>query len=231
MPPASPPAPPPDRYRAVIFDWGGVVSTSPIASFLEYAQGIGLEQAELFRLFGAEYSSSEEDEPERAWHLLETGRLTLEEYVRHIGDQSHELIGAPLDPSFGDFQMMAPVGVHWMVVHRIRELRAAGYRTSLLTNNVREWEPHWRATTPCEELFDDVVDSSVVGLRKPDPPIYHLACERLGVRPEEVVFLDDFVENVEAARALGMGGVVVGPDPWAALAELDRLLAGVTEPA
>lgn len=220
--------PPPERFRAVIFDWGGVVSTSPIASFIEYAKGIGLGEAELFRLFAAEYASPEGGEAERAWHLLETGRLTLEEYVGWIAAQSHELIGAPLDPAFGDFATMGPRTIHWMVVHRIRELREAGYRTSLLTNNVREWEPHWRATTPCDELFDDVVDSSAVGLRKPDPAIYRLACERLGVAPTDVVFLDDFAANVEAARALGMGGVVVGDDPWEALEELDRLLAGTS---
>ena len=84
----------------------------------------------------------------------------------------------------------------------MRELRGRGLRTALLTNNVREWEPLWRAKLPeIDELFEVVVDSAFVGLRKPDPAIYELTLERLGgVRAERCVFVDDLDVNCEAAR-------------------------------
>jgi epoxide hydrolase-like predicted phosphatase len=73
------------------------------------------------------------------------------------------------------------------------------------------------------DLFDDVVDSCDVGLRKPDPAIYRLACERLGVAPEAAVFLDDTRRHVEGARQVGLHAILVR-DPWDALAELDAIL-------
>jgi putative hydrolase of the HAD superfamily len=87
---------------------------------------------------------------------------------------------------------------------------------------VREWGDAWRSVIPMD-VFHDVVDSSEVGMRKPDHRIYRLASDRLGVEPEACVFLDDQPENVDGARAIGMAGIVVD-DPWAALAELDAIL-------
>ena len=84
---------------------------------------------------------------------------------------------------------------------------------------------HWRAMVPVDELFELVVDSSDVGVRKPDPAIYHLALEQLGgIPPERAVFLDDFAGNVDAAIALGIHGILVGDEPATSLTELDRLL-------
>ena len=91
------------------------------------------------------------------------------------------------------------MGVHWMMVHRVRELRADGYRTAILTNNVKEWGTYWKASIPLD-LFDEIVDSCEVGLRKPDPAIYRLTCDRLKVTPEAAVFLDDTRRHVEGAR-------------------------------
>ena len=87
----------------------------------------------------------------------------------------------------------------------VRELRGRGLRTALLTNNVREWEPLWRAKLPeIDELFEIVVDSGFVGMRKPDPEIYELTLERLGgPSAGECVFLDDIEVNCEAAREPG----------------------------
>jgi putative hydrolase of the HAD superfamily len=94
----------------------------------------------------------------------------------------------------------------------------------LLTNNVREWEPRWRPMLPVDELFDAVVDSAFVGVRKPDSAIYRLTCERLGVPPGECVLLDDFERNCAAARAFGMEAVRF-VDTDQTIAELDALLA------
>ena len=92
----------------------------------------------------------------------------------------------------------------------MRELRGRGLRAALLTNNVREWEPLWRAKLPeIDELFEVVVDSAFVGLRKPDPEIYdaHARAARRRGRPSDCVFVDDIDVNCEAARALGMAAV------------------------
>ncbi|HMC81213.1 MAG TPA: HAD-IA family hydrolase, partial [Acidimicrobiia bacterium] len=111
------------------------------------------------------------------------------------------------------------------VLDRIADLRRRGYRTALVTNNAREFGPSWKDRLPYDDLFDTIVDSCEVGVRKPDPRIYQLTLERLGVlAPDEAVLLDDFEVNLEAARAIGMHGVAVGDDTDAALAELERLL-------
>ena len=97
-------------------------------------------------------------------------------------------------------------------------------KLGLLTNNVKEFGEHWRSTFPIDELFEVVVDSSHVGMRKPDPEIYLLTCEQLAVEPADAVFVDDNADNVAAARALGMETVHFGDDPRVALAELDAIL-------
>jgi len=97
-------------------------------------------------------------------------------------------------------------------------------KLGLLTNNVKEFGEHWRATFPIEELFEVVVDSSHVGMRKPEPEIYLLTCEQLGIEPSSAVFVDDNADNCAAARALGMETVHFGEHPGTALAELDAIL-------
>jgi putative hydrolase of the HAD superfamily len=83
-------------------------------------------------------------------------------------------------------------------------LRDDGYRMALLTNNVREWELRWRALAPVDEIFELVIDSAFVGMRKPDPEIYELCLERLEVAAGECLFVDDREDNCEGARAVGM---------------------------
>ena len=90
----------------------------------------------------------------------------------------------------------------------MRELRDRGYKLGILTNNVREWEEKWRAKLPIDEIFEVVVDSAYVGMRKPDPAIYRLTLERMGTEePSECLFVDDNELNVEAARELGLHAV------------------------
>ena len=109
----------------------------------------------------------------------------------------------------------------------IGEQRGRGLRTALLTNNVREWEPLWRAKLPeLDDIFEVVVDSAFVGMRKPEARIYELTLERLGggLRAEECLFLDDLEVNCEAAQALGMTAVRF-EDADQAIAELRSVLA------
>ena len=94
---------------------------------------------------------------------------------------------------------------------------------AILTNNIREFRELWRNLMPYEELFDDIVDSHEVGLRKPNPAIYELALTRLGATAERTAFLDDLPSNVAAAEALGMYGVLVDEDAAPAIAAVERL--------
>ena len=138
-------------------------------------------------------------------HMLETGRLSEAEFFRRLCAR-HEMAGGPhIDPvRVRELIFAERAEASAAMVDTVRQLRDAGYRTALLTNNAREWEPMWRALIPVDELFDVVVDSSVVGLRKPDPAIYQLTCDRLGLPPQECIFVDDLECNVDAAAELGM---------------------------
>jgi putative hydrolase of the HAD superfamily len=159
-------------------------------------------------------------------HLLETGRLSEAEFFRRLCER-HEAAGGPhIDPERAREQVFAQrAEASGAMVDTVRQIRQAGYRTALLTNNAREWEPMWRGLIPVDELFDVVVDSSVVGLRKPDRAIYELTCERLGLRPEECIFVDDLQCNVDAASELGME-VVHCTDPTDAADVVARRLLG-----
>jgi putative hydrolase of the HAD superfamily len=223
--------------EAVIFDYGGVLSTTPFAGLAEFERAMGYPEGSLPRLlFGArrpgELDPTANGDGHGAthdWHLLETGQLELGEFHRRLVRRSADVLGVELDLDlYRRFLQTLLLGIHWTVVHRVRELRDEGYRTAILTNNIREWGPMWRASIPIE-LFDVVVDSCEVGLRKPDPAIFLLTCERLGVSPEAAVFLDDTRRHVAAAREVGMRGIVVR-DPAEAIAELDAILAESRSP-
>ena len=110
-----------------------------------------------------------------------------------------------------------------MVVHKMRELKERGLHIGLLTNNVKEFGDNWRAMFPIDELCEDVVDSSHVGMRKPERAIYELTCARMNVTPPEAVFVDDNPDNIAAARDYGME-VVHFLEPLGALADLEAIL-------
>jgi epoxide hydrolase-like predicted phosphatase len=212
--------------EAVIFDYGGVLSTTPFAGIAEFERQMGYPEQSLARLLfgpGASPQGPTEHIPDHDWHLLETGRLTLDEFHDRLVSRSQEALGKPLDLGvYAQFLRELGVGVHWMMIHRVRELRAEGYRTAILTNNVKEWGRYWKESIPLDE-FEVIVDSCDVGLRKPDPEIFRLTCQRLDVAPEAAVFLDDTRRHVEAARSVGLQAILVR-DPWEALAELDAIL-------
>ena len=235
----------------VIFDYGGVISSPLFRGIAEFEAAEGFRKGSLIALlFGevhyvgvegravaAELAADPDvleaegeatDLPD--WHRLERGEIDFAQYLDAMVAKAPTFLGKALDmEAYGRFMSLSAPGVHWMVVHRIRELRARGLRLGLLTNNVKEFGDHWRSSFPVEELFEVVVDSSHVGMRKPEREIYELTCERLGIAPSEAVFVDDNADNIAAAAALGMETVHFGEDPWAALAELDEILGHGTK--
>jgi epoxide hydrolase-like predicted phosphatase len=229
--------------EAVIFDYGGVFSSPlfrgigkfetdmgyPPGAVLELLFGdkayIGVEGREHAREIAAAGGVADGEAVTHDWHRLEIGEISLDAWFAGLQERAPEILGKPIDMgAYMKFMADMPVGVHWPVVHKAREIKASGVPIALLTNNVKEWGDHWRATFPVDELFEIVVDSSEVGMRKPDRRIYLLTCEQVGVAPEAAVFVDDNAENIGAALALGMETVHFGEDPFVAVAELDAIL-------
>jgi epoxide hydrolase-like predicted phosphatase len=210
---------------AILFDFGGVFTPSPFNAVRAFASELGADPERVLALVFGPY----DEDTDHPWHRLERGEIPLLEAREGIRSLAREhALELDLFHVLRALAESGRPGVREAFVERTRALRAEGYRTALVTNNAAEFAGSWRPLLPLAELFDAVVDSSEVGLRKPDPRIYHHALERLGnVAPGRAVFLDDWAGNVEAARRLGLHGVVVGDDPAPALEELARLLGGV----
>ena len=188
--------------KALISDFGGVLTTPLAAGFLAYEEEAPFSLADL----GRGLQAAAEIYGEHPLHSLERGEITEVEFARRLSEQ--------LDGGF-DLERLRElyferIDPNEAMIGFIAEQRQRGLRTALLTNNVREWEPLWRAKLPeLEEIFELVVDSAFVGMRKPEPAIYELTVERLGggLRPDECLFVDDIELNCEAARALAMTAV------------------------
>lgn len=209
--------------RAFLFDFGGVFTDSPFLAVEEFGRELGAEPATVTEIVFGSY----EDDGHHPWHRLERGEITLEE-----ARQAIRALGAARTLDIDIYQLFermagtgAGAGTRGALVGKVRELRAAGFHTGIITNNVREFGAGWRSLLPVEELFGFVVDSSHVGVRKPDPRIFALALgEMPGVLPDECVFLDDYAANVQAARAFGMSAIHVGSDPTVTVAAIEALL-------
>jgi putative hydrolase of the HAD superfamily len=230
----------------VIFDFGGVISSPLFVGIGAFEESEGYPKGSLLELlFGethyigvegravaeaiandpdaAEASGAVTDEPD--WHLLEKGQIDVPTYFARLSERAPAILGTEIDmESYARFWRQSAPGVHWMVVHKIRDLKRRGIRLGLLTNNVKEFGEHWRTMFPLDDLFEEVVDSSHVGMRKPEREIYELTCSRMGIVPTEAVFIDDNADNVAAARAYGMEAVHFKENPWEALRHLDAIL-------
>ena len=203
----------------VVADFGGVLSTPLASAFEAVREHLELPPEALGRAMAA-VGAQRGAHP---LHDLETGELPEAEFFALLGERLTAELGR--DVVLRDFaeRYWGALGPNDVLVEHLRRVRRGGYRMGLLTNNVREWEPRWRAMLPVEELFDEVVDSAAVGLRKPDPAIYALTAERLGAPGGEIVFLDDFEPNCAAAREAGWTAVRF-EDTAQAIAELDAVL-------
>lgn len=192
--------------KAVIFDFGGVFIDSPFKAVEQAAVERGFSADDLtLAVFGAY-----DEDTDHPWHRLERGEVTVADAREEIMANHVLPDGTPLDP-FDLLAALAGAGVREDMVAFCRDLRSRGVGTSLLTNNAKEFEEFWKPLLPLEELFDDVVDSSEVGMRKPSPEIFLLALERLGLQSADVVFVDDAPGNVVGAEAVGIRSVLVGP--------------------
>lgn len=201
------------EVRAVFWDFGGVILSSPFDAFNDYERANGLP-VDFIRSVNAT------DPDTNAWALIERREIDVATFDRRFADESarqgHRIPGC-------DVLAMLSGAVRPEMVRALDRVIAAGYVTACLTNNVSS--DHTRPDVDAVmERFDHVIESSKVGCRKPETAFYELACETAGVTPAECVFLDDLGINLKPARAMGMTTIkVLAADQ--AIADLERVLA------
>jgi epoxide hydrolase-like predicted phosphatase len=201
-----------------VFDYGGVLTSGLTAHLAEIAAWHEVSMSRMLDVLLGPRELSTADHP---WHRAERGELAIADLQAAVvpfaesaglslrGDEYARILD-------GEYRLNGPV------VESIARLRSEGYRTALLTNSFREFDPTLRAQVDFA-LFDVVVASFEVGHRKPEQAIYALTTELLGVDPAEIVYLDDFAANLDGARRQGWRTVLV-EDIDVALAELDAAL-------
>ena len=193
----------------LIVDYGGVLTTDIFASFRAFCEAEGLEPETVREHF------REHPEARGLLHALEVGELTEAEYEPQLA----AVLGVEAEGLVD--RLFAGMEPNVEMIEGVRTARRAGVRTGMLSNS---WGDDRYDRAQLAELFDAWVISAEVGLRKPDPAIYELAAERLGLAPPECVFIDDLGGNLKPAAALGMATVLHGGDTDATLRRAGTLL-------
>jgi len=189
--------------QVVISDFGGVLTTPLVQSFMAVQNHTGISPENL----GKAMQAIAETDGENPLFELERGEVTEAAFLTRLGQALEPLLGhRPELHRFKEiyFEALDP---NPPMIELMRELKASGYRMAMLTNNVREWEPLWRPMLPVDEIFETVVDSAFVGCRKPESRIYELTVGRIEMPAEACLFVDDVEVNCEGAERAGMTAV------------------------
>jgi putative hydrolase of the HAD superfamily len=215
------PAGPGGPIEAVVSDFGGVLTTPLMGSFLalQDAHGVSVED-----FGGAMRAAAEAGDGEIPLFKLERGEIDEPAFLEILRDGLEPRLGhRPELHRFREifFEALDP---NEPMIELMRECKRGGLRMAMLTNNVQEWEPLWRTMLPVDEIFEMVIDSGYVGYRKPEKQIYEITLERLGLPAEACLFVDDMELNCDAARELGFSAVQYR-DPAQAIADVRTALA------
>lgn len=205
----------------VIFDFGGVITSSPFEAFNRMEAERGLPHNLVRRINSANPDGN-------AWALFERAEIDAARFDALFGE---EALALGYDLPGRDVLALLSGDIRPAMVAALDRLKAGGYRIGCITNNVPTGHGAQMSTTPEKAAaiaaimarFDHVVESSKVGIRKPDPAIYRMACDALGVAPERCVYLDDLGINCKPAAALGMAAIKVSSGEQA-LADLEAAL-------
>jgi putative hydrolase of the HAD superfamily len=201
-------------FRAVVFDLGGVILESPIQLFLRLEAERGLPVNLIGKVVVEAGTTG-------AWAKLERGELSMQDFCTAF-DAELAAAGAPLSTFELMSELAAATVVRPQMIEVVRGCRRHGLKVGALTNNWA-YDSGIDGFAPLREEFDAFIESYKVGMRKPDPRIYQMACEALGVEFKHAVFLDDIGVNLKAARKLGMTTIKVA-EPASAIAELEQVL-------
>jgi putative hydrolase of the HAD superfamily len=191
------------EIRAIVSDFGGVLTTPLVQSFMAFQNETGISAETL----GKAMQAAAEANGENPLFEMERGEITEVAFLDQLTDSLEPLLGhRPEMHRFKEiyFEALDP---NPPMIELMRELKAEGYQMAMLTNNVREWEPLWRSMLPVDEIFETVVDSAFVGCRKPESRIYQLTLERIAHPAEACLFVDDVLVNCEGARKAGLNAI------------------------
>jgi putative hydrolase of the HAD superfamily len=200
------------QHRAVIFDLGGVILGSPLHAIADFEIEHGIPSGRINRIVV-------DSGRDGAWSRLERGEMPMQEFYPAF-ERDCEAAGVTLSARVLMDEIGAAAQPRPMMIRAVARIRSGGFGTAALTNN---WIGEHDAGAFLKSHFDVFIESSVVGLRKPDPRIYHHTCDAIGIGPEQAIFLDDIGSNLKAARALGMTTIKVD-DPDEALRALGELI-------
>ena len=205
--------------KAILWDFGGIFTGSPFHSIDDYAETLGIEGSLLVKLVLG-YGIVDGKHP---WHRLERGEISMIEAAK-------EAVAAVENVGVANFNlqdffasMSGENSNAEAMFNGVRRYKNLGIKQIILSNNIREFGKTWKPMLP-DGLFDGIIDSSEVGVRKPNPEIFKIALAKAETLPNQTIFLDDYPEHVDVARSLGIIGINVGPNPLEALTELDSLL-------
>ena len=204
--------------KAVISDFGGVVTLPLIEGFKRAHAEIGVP----IEALAAAMKLTASRNPEPPLWTLERGQLSEPDFLKGLQDALTEITGRPVSLDGYGARLMGELEPNEPLLARYRELRDRGIRLAILTNNVREWHDIWRTAFDIDALFELVVDSAFEGTRKPEPRIYEITLERLGLEARDCAFIDDVDANVTAANELGLHGIHFRTTDQV-IAELDAL--------
>jgi len=202
----------PPIYRAVIFDIGGVVVGSPLHAIAAYERDLGIPVGFINRVVVT-------TAPHGGWSRLERGELRLDEFYP-VFDGECAAAGHRISAEEMMLRISAATTPRPAMLDALRAIRRGGLQTAAITNN---WVTEEDGSQALRPLFDVFIESAVVGVRKPDPRIFEMACRELQIAPAQAVFLDDIGLNLKSARTLGMTTIKVA-EPLQALHELQALL-------
>ncbi len=208
------------EIEAVVCDFGGVLTTPLLTSFMAVQDEIGISPENL----GKAMRAVTDEDGENPLYALERGEIAEVDFLARLGDGLEPLLGHR--PELHRFRETYFEALHpnLPMIELMQALKREGKRMAMLTNNVREWEPVWRSMLPVDEIFETVVDSGFVGVRKPEAQIYEMTLERIGLPAEACLFVDDLLPNIEGARKAGMSAVHFR-DNEQAIAEIRAALA------
>lgn len=192
------------RIEAIVSDFGGVLTTPLVESFMAFQDRTGITAEDLGKGMQAAAEANGGTNP---LFEMERGEITEAAFLEQLTAALEPLLGHPPEMhAFREiyFEALDP---NPPMIELMRELKGAGYRMAMLTNNVREWEPLWRPMLPVDEIFETVVDSGFVGCRKPESRIYGIVLDRISLPAEACLFVDDVKVNCEGAEKAGMKAV------------------------
>jgi putative hydrolase of the HAD superfamily len=208
--------PPPTPYRALIVDYGGVLTTPLQDAMVGFAGEIGIELQDFVRAALGVYAGQEDE----LVSGFETGAISEDEFARAFAERLSRATGEEIEPRGLVTRIFAGLRLEPPMLAAVAEVKSAGLKTALLSNS---WGTSLYPRASLADLFDVMVISGEVGLRKPDPEIFKLVTERLDVAPQACVFVDDTPEHLKSARELGITTLLHRTSAQT-MAELEALL-------